>query len=58
MRPALRCVMTTHRQADLGRGLCGFSVPPRSTITITLASLLHIDAPGTVRIGDPVVLVK
>jgi hypothetical protein len=57
MRPALRCVMTTHRQADLVRDL-----------RILRAAVQHhhayvgvfaaIDAPGTVRIGDPVVLVQ
>ena len=57
LRPALRCVMTTHRQADLVRDL---------RILRTAAQHHHnhvgvfaaIDAPGTVRIGDPVVLVK
>jgi len=57
MRAALRCVMTTHRQADLGRDL---------RILRTAAQHHHnqvgvwaaIGAPGTVRVGDPVVLVK
>jgi uncharacterized protein YcbX len=57
MRPAQRCVMTTHRQADLGRDL---------RILRTAAQHHHnqvgvwasIGAPGTVRVGDPVVLVK
>jgi len=57
MRPALRCVMTTHRQAGLVRDM---------RILRTAAQHHHnhvgvfaaIDAPGTVRIGDPVVLVK
>jgi uncharacterized protein len=55
LRPTLRCVMTTHRQADLGRDL-----------RILRAAAQHHDAqvgvwaaigaPGTVRVGDPVVL--
>jgi uncharacterized protein len=57
LRPALRCVMTTHRQAELVRDL---------RILRTAAQHHHnhvgvfaaIDAPGTVRIGDPVMLVK
>jgi MOSC domain-containing protein len=56
MRPALRCVMTTHRQTDLPRDL-----------RILRASAQHhrnhvgvfaaIGAAGTVRVDDPVVLV-
>ncbi|HEY5866643.1 MAG TPA: MOSC N-terminal beta barrel domain-containing protein [Candidatus Tectomicrobia bacterium] len=57
MRPALRCVMTTHRQADLVRD---------RRILRTAAQHHHhhvgvfaaIGAPGTVQIGDPVVLVQ
>jgi uncharacterized protein len=57
MRPAQRCVMTTHRQADLGRDL---------RILRTAAQHHHnqvgvwasVGAPGTVRVGDPVMLVK
>jgi hypothetical protein len=57
LRPAMRCVMTTHRQADLGRDL---------RILRTSAQQHHnqvgvwaaIGAPGTVRVGDPVVLVR
>jgi uncharacterized protein YcbX len=57
MRPTLRCVMTTHRQADLGRDL---------RILRTAAQHHHdhvgvwasIGAAGTVRVGDPVVLVR
>lgn len=57
LRPTLRCVMTTHRQADLGRDL---------RILRTAAQHHHdhvgvwasIGATGTVRIGDPVVLVR
>jgi uncharacterized protein YcbX len=57
MRSTLRCVMTTHRQADLGRDL---------RILRTAAQHHHdhvgvwasIGATGTVRVGDPVVLVR
>ncbi|MGH8072047.1 MAG: MOSC domain-containing protein [Candidatus Entotheonellia bacterium] len=57
MRPTLRCVMTTHRQADLGHDL---------RILRTAAQYHHnqvgvwasIGVPGTVRVGDPVVLVR
>jgi uncharacterized protein YcbX len=57
LRPTLRCVMTTHRQAELGRDL-----------RILRAAAQHhqaevgvwaaIGTPGTVRVGDPVVLVQ
>jgi uncharacterized protein len=55
MEPALRCVMTTHRQEDLARDLR----------IIRAAAQFHkakvgvfaaIGAPGAVRIGDPVYL--
>jgi uncharacterized protein YcbX len=57
MRPTLRCVMTTHRQAELGRDL---------RILRTAAQHHHdhvgvwasIGAGGIVRVGDPVVLVR
>jgi uncharacterized protein YcbX len=57
MRPTLRCVMTTHRQADLGHDL---------RILRTAAQHHHdhvgvwgsIGTAGTVRVGDPVVLVR
>jgi uncharacterized protein len=57
MRPTLRCVMTTHRQADLRRDL---------RILRTAAQHHHdhvgvwasIGTAGTVRVGDPVVLVR
>jgi hypothetical protein len=57
MRPTLRCVMTTHQQADLVRDL---------RILRTAAQHHHdhigvwasIGAVGTVRVGDPVVLVR
>ncbi len=57
LRSALRCVMTTHRQADLVRDM---------RILRTAAYHHHnevgvfasIGAPGTVRVGDPVVLMR
>jgi uncharacterized protein YcbX len=57
LRPTLRCVMTTHRQADLVRDL---------RILRTAAQYHHdhigvwaeIGAPGIVRVGDPVILVR
>jgi hypothetical protein len=57
MRPTLRCVMTTHRQADLVRDL---------RILRTAAQHHHdhvgvwasIGTAGTVWVGDPVVLVR
>jgi uncharacterized protein YcbX len=57
LRPTLRCVMTTHRQADLVRDL---------RILRTAAQHHHdhigvwaeIGAPGIVRVGDPVILVR
>jgi uncharacterized protein YcbX len=57
LRPTVRCVMTTHRQAELGRDL-----------RILRAAAQHhqaevgvwaaIGTPGHVQVGDPVVLVK
>jgi uncharacterized protein len=57
LRSALRCVMTTHRQGDLVRDL---------RILRTAAHHHHnevgvfgaIGAPGTVRVGDPVMLMR
>jgi uncharacterized protein YcbX len=57
LQPTLRCVMTTHRQAELGRD---------RRILRTAAQHHHaqvgvwaaIGTPGHVRIGDPVVLVR
>jgi uncharacterized protein len=55
--PALRCVMTTHAQEEL----------PRDSAILRAAAQHHkaklgvfatIGAPGTVRVGDPVMLVK
>lgn len=57
MRPTIRCAMTTHQQADLARDL---------RILRTIAQQHHdylgvwasIGTAGTVRVGDPVILVK
>ena len=57
MRPTIRCAMTTHPQADLGRDL---------RILRTIAQHHHdhlgvwasIGTAGTIRVGDPVVLAK
>jgi MOSC domain-containing protein len=57
MRPALRCVMTTHRQADLVRDMriLRTAVQHHQNHVGVFAA---IGTPGTVRIGDPVVLTK
>lgn len=56
MRPALRCVMTTHRQADLARDLriLRAAVHHHHNQVGVFAS---IGTPGKVWVGDPVVLV-
>jgi uncharacterized protein YcbX len=57
LRPALRCVMTTHRQADLGRDLRILRTAAqhhRAQVGVFAA----IEVAGTVGIGDPVILVK
>ena len=57
LQPALRCVMTTHQQADLKRDM-------RILRTVAqrhrnkLGVFATVDAPGTVQVGDPVFLVK
>jgi uncharacterized protein len=56
LRPTLRCVMTTHRQAELGRDLQilqAVAQHHQAEVGVWAA----IGAPGTVRVGDPVVLV-
>jgi MOSC domain-containing protein len=57
LRPTLRCVMTTHRQADLVRDLriLRTAVQHHHDHVGVWAS---IGTGGTVRVGDPVVLVK
>jgi uncharacterized protein len=57
LRPTVRCVMTTHRQPDLERDLRIL----RTVATHHQAEVgvwAAIGAPGTVRVGDPVVLVR
>jgi uncharacterized protein len=57
MRPTLRCVMTTHRQAELGRDLRILRTAAQhhgNQVGVWAA----IGAPGTVRVGDRVVLVR
>jgi MOSC domain-containing protein len=57
MKPALRCVMTTHPQYDL----------PRDSVILRTSAQHHhanvgvfagVGAPGTIRVGDPVFLEK
>jgi len=55
MRPALRCVMTTHRQEDLGRDLSIIRAAAQFH-KATLGVFASVGATGTVRIGDPVFL--
>src|SRR5262249_16486696 len=57
LRPALRCVMTTHRQAELGRDLRILRTAAQHHHT-HVGVFAAIEAPGTVGIGDPVLLVK
>ncbi len=52
-QPALRCVMTTHRQSDLPRDLRILRTIAQSH-RATLGLFASIGAPGTVRVGDPV----
>ena len=56
MKPAVRCVMTTHRQADLARDMriLHTAVQHHHNHVGVFAS---IGTPGNVRVGDPVVLV-
>jgi uncharacterized protein len=56
LRPAQRCVMTTHRQAELGRDLRILRTAAqhhRNQVGVWAS----VGTPGTVRVGDPVVLV-
>jgi uncharacterized protein YcbX len=56
LRPTLRCVMTTHRQAELGRDrriLRAAAQHHQAQVGVWAS----IGTPGTVRVGDPVVLV-
>jgi MOSC domain-containing protein len=55
MKPALRCVMTTHAQSSLPRDLSILRTAARHH-KATLGVFAEIGAPGTVRVGDPVYL--
>jgi uncharacterized protein YcbX len=57
MRGTLRCVMTTHRQAELRRDLRILRTAARHHGN-QVGVWAIIGAPGTVRVGDPVVLVR
>ena len=53
MEPALRCVMTTHRQSELPRDL-GVLRTAAQHHAAKVGVFASIGAPGTVRLGDPV----
>jgi len=53
MEPALRCVMTTHRQSELPRDL-GILRTAAQHHAAKVGVFASIGAPGTVRLGDPV----
>jgi uncharacterized protein YcbX len=55
MKPALRCVMTTHAQSDLPRDLSILRTAARNH-KATLGVFAEVGASGTVRVGDPVYL--
>lgn len=57
MEPALRCVMTTHAQSELPRDLAILRAAAQNH-KAKLGVFASIGAPGTVRVGDPVVLAK
>ena len=57
LRPTLRCVMTTRRQADLGRDLRILRTAAQHH-DAQVGVWGAIGAPGHVRVGDPVVLVR
>ncbi|HSL04916.1 MAG TPA: MOSC N-terminal beta barrel domain-containing protein [Nitrospiraceae bacterium] len=57
MRPTMRCVMTAHRQADLVRDLRIFRTAVQHHHN-HIGVWASIDTAGTVRVGDPVVLVR
>jgi uncharacterized protein YcbX len=57
LRPTVRCVMTTHRQAELGRDLRILRAAAQHH-QAQVGVWASIGTPGTVRVGDPVVLVK
>jgi len=53
MKPALRCVMTTHRQADLARDLRILRAVAQNH-SAELGIFASVGAAGKVRVGDPV----
>jgi uncharacterized protein len=55
IKPALRCVMTTHRQEDLARDLRVIRAAAQFH-QATVGVFASIGAPGAVRVGDPVFL--
>jgi uncharacterized protein len=57
LRPTLRCVMTTYRQAELGRDLRILRTAAQHH-DAQVGVWASIGTPGTVQIGDPVVLVR
>jgi uncharacterized protein len=57
MRGTLRCVMTTHRQAELGHDLRILRTAAQHHGN-QVGVWAIIGAPGTVRVGDPVVLMR
>jgi uncharacterized protein len=57
LRPTVRCVMTTHPQADLGRDMRILRTAAQHH-QAEVGVWAAIGTPGTVRVGDPVVLVK
>ena len=57
MRQALRCVMTTHRQGDLPRDLRVLRTAAQHH-QARVGVFASIGAPGRVRVGDPVWLVR
>jgi uncharacterized protein len=57
MKPALRCVMTTHAQSGLPRDLSILRTAAQHH-KATLGVFASIGAPGTVRVGDLVFLIR
>jgi uncharacterized protein YcbX len=57
MRPTMRCVMTTHQQADLARDLRILRTAAQHHYN-QVGVWASVGAAGTVRVGDPVVLVR
>jgi uncharacterized protein YcbX len=55
IKPALRCVMTTHRQEDLPRDLRIIRAAAQFH-KATVGAFASIGAPGVVNVGDPVFL--